>query len=232
MSSNYFQSRSETSYIDAPPERLVCLSISHNSDSSIKESRSSLNCGIRQFQEWISSVSTIQNYQRQLSAVYKPLALGHPSVCLPALLQRTSRQSTPSATTFLSAFDGAVEYHFDSLSGHPSIFISLFAGRQHADNWALRYSDPHGGEICTVYEISAAMLAGSYVFCADELRRGLCLQVSEQIATSMSDEYLVAHHIPFEAIVGCRTTDDIRRGEGCFLPDVLYHARSRQKRAF
>jgi hypothetical protein len=37
--------------------------------------------------------------------------------------------------------------------------------------------------------------------------------VSQGAEASIADEYLVAHRIPSDAIVGCRDTDDIKKGE-------------------
>jgi len=125
-------------------------------------------------------------------------------------------------------FGGAVEDHLWWPERRPSIFISLFANRWHAENWALRWSDDHGGRECTVYAISACALEGSYVYQAEELRRAMCLQVPAEAEASILNEYLVAHRIPAEAILGCRTTEDIRRGE-CYLlsPRCILGARNR-----
>jgi hypothetical protein len=93
-----------------------------------------------------------------------------------------------------------------------SLFISLFADEQHAENWALHWSAHHGGRSCQVFEISASKMVGSYVFHADEIRKTLGLRVPPMAEASIPDEYLVAWNIPQRAIVGCQTTEHIQRG--------------------
>ncbi len=93
-----------------------------------------------------------------------------------------------------------------------SLFISLFADKQHAENWALHWSAHHGGRSCQVFEISASKMVGSYVFHADEIRKTLGLRVPPMAEASIPDEYLVAWNIPQRAIVGCQTTEHIQRG--------------------
>ena len=46
----------------------------------------------------------------------------------------------------------------------PSLFISLFANKNHAENWALKWSARHDGKLCEVFEINASKLVGLCVF--------------------------------------------------------------------
>lgn len=113
-------------------------------------------------------------------------------------------------------FGGAVEDHL-CWKKIPSLFISLFADKRHAENWALKWSESRSGNICEVLEINASKLVGSLVFHADELRKCLGLYVPLRAEGSILGEYLVAWNIPRRAIVGYRSTKDIQKGRLCFL---------------
>jgi len=117
-------------------------------------------------------------------------------------------------------FGGAVEDHLCWRKNRRSPFISLFANKRHAENWALDWSERHQGRLCDVFEINAPELVGSYVFHAYELWESLCLQVPAKAEASIPNEYLVTHGIPRRAIVGRRNTEDIRRGECCSLQEI------------
>lgn len=108
-------------------------------------------------------------------------------------------------------FGGAIQDHLCWIKV-PSLFISPFADKRHAENWALKWSAGHDGKPCKVFEINASKLVGLYVFHADELRKHLRLQVPSKAEVSILEEYLVAWNIPRPAIVGCRSTEDIQRG--------------------
>jgi hypothetical protein len=113
-------------------------------------------------------------------------------------------------------FGGAVEDHLCWRPARRSIFISLFANKRHAENWALHWSAQHYGRLCEVFEINASEL-GSYVFHADEIRKCLGLHVPSTAEASILDEYLVAYRVPQRAIAGRQTTEDIQRGGLFFL---------------
>ena len=108
-------------------------------------------------------------------------------------------------------FGGAVEDHL-RWRPVPSLFISTFADKRLAENWALKRSERHDGKICGIFEINASKLVGSCIFHADELRKHLGLQVPSEAEASILEEYLVAWNIPQRAIVGCQSTEDIQRG--------------------
>lgn len=93
--------------------------------------------------------------------MYTPVALGHLSVTSSSLTAEDIETIYGTYHDIFAEFGGAAESHFCWKSSHPSIFISLFASRQHADNRTLWYSDSSGGEASTVCEISAAMLTRS-----------------------------------------------------------------------
>jgi len=109
-------------------------------------------------------------------------------------------------------FRGAVEDHLCWERVHLSIFISLFANKRHAENWALDWNANHHGRPCEVFKINASELAGLYVFHADEIRKYLNLHVPSKAKASILDEYLIAYSVPQRAIVGRQSTKDIQRG--------------------
>ncbi len=110
-------------------------------------------------------------------------------------------------------FGAAVKDHLCWKPFHPSIFISLFATKGHAEDWALQWSAGHDGRSCDVFWIEASKLAGSYVFHADKIRKDLELHVPLEAEASILDEYLIAYSVPERAIVGRQSVEDIQRGE-------------------
>lgn len=108
-------------------------------------------------------------------------------------------------------FVGAIEDHL-SWRPVPSPFISTFADKRLAENWALKWSARHDGDTFEIFEISASELVGSYIFHADKLWKRLYLQVPSRAEASILKEYLVAWNIPQRAIVGSRSMEDIQRG--------------------
>jgi hypothetical protein len=114
-------------------------------------------------------------------------------------------------------FGGAVEDHLCWRKERDSLFISLFADKRHAENWALDWSARHDDRLCQIFEIKASELVGGYVFHADELRRTLHLHVPEGAEASIRDEYLVTYRIPPQAIVSCRNSEDIKQGAAFFF---------------
>ena len=111
-------------------------------------------------------------------------------------------------------FGGAVESHLSWDKDRPSFFISLFADKRHAENWALSWSARHDDKMCEIFKINASSLVGLSVFHAEELWRCLCLHVPEAAEASIADEYLVARRIPYSAVLGRWTTEDVKRGGG------------------
>ncbi len=106
-------------------------------------------------------------------------------------------------------FGGAVQDHL-CWRPVPSLFISTFADKRLAENWALKWSTCHDGKMCEIYEINASKLVGSCIFHADKLRKHLDLRVPSKAEASILVEYLVAWNIPQRAIVGCQSTEDIK----------------------
>ena len=84
---------------------------------------------------------------------------------------------------------GAVERHLDWKTCTPSPFISLFKAREHAENWALRWSENHGDELCHVPEADISMFRGQYVFDVEELWRTLSASTSRSKHTGG-----ISHH--------------------------------------
>lgn len=110
-------------------------------------------------------------------------------------------------------FGAAVEDHLCWRRSRPSIFISLFATKKHAENWALQWNASHDGRSCDVFWIEPSKLAGSYVFHADKIRKYLELQVPLEVEASILDEYLVVYSVPEQAIVRGQSVEGIQRGE-------------------
>jgi len=92
----------------------------------------------------------------------------------------------------------------------PSIFISLFANKRHAENWALSWSARHNGDVCKIFEINAFSLT-ECVYQAEEIQRSCCSHIPEAAKASIADEYLVAYHIPIQAVERSWTTEDVKR---------------------
>ena len=141
------------------------------------------------------------------------------SPCFGLAARDTETVYTDSDDIFID-FGGAVEDHLCWQKRRYSLFISLFANKRHAENWALDWSARHDGRLCYILEIKATELVGGHVFNADELRRTLLLCVPERAEASIADEYLVTHRIPPRAIVSRRNTEDIKRGI-CFLSQMI-----------
>jgi hypothetical protein len=114
-------------------------------------------------------------------------------------------------------FGGAVEDHLSWNKNRPSLFISLFANKRHAENWALRWSERHNGIVCEIFEINGFSLAGLFVYHAEELLRFLPLHIPEAAEASIADEYLLAHHIPIQAVERSWTSEDVKRGKSHFF---------------
>jgi hypothetical protein len=108
-------------------------------------------------------------------------------------------------------FGGAVEDHLSWNRNRPSLFISLFANKRHAENWALSWSDRHNGDVCEISEINASLTG--YLYHAEEILRYCGLHIPEAAKASIADEYLVAHHIPIQAAERSWTTEDVKRGK-------------------
>jgi hypothetical protein len=75
----------------------------------------------------------------------------------------------------------------------------------------LNWGNRHDGRSRQILEINAFKLVGLYVFQAEELQRSLCLHVPEEAEASIQDEYLIAHCIPLQVIVGSQNSNDIER---------------------
>ncbi|MCJ1385853.1 hypothetical protein MMC17_008977, partial [Xylographa soralifera] len=109
------------------------------------------------------------------------MTIHHPSSGLTA--KNTETFYDECYDTFVD-FGSAVEDHLHWRKV-PSLFISLFANKRHAENWALKWSARHYGKSCEVFEINASELV--YVFHADELRKHLGLQVPLTAEASILD---------------------------------------------
>jgi hypothetical protein len=109
-------------------------------------------------------------------------------------------------------FGGAVKDHLSWHRSRPSIFISLFANKRHAENWALSWSARHNGDVCKIFEINALSLT-ECVYQAEEIRRSCCSHIPEAAKASIADEYLVAYHIPIQAVERSWTTEDVKRSK-------------------
>lgn len=105
----------------------------------------------------------------------------------------------------------AVEKHLSWTSIYRSPFISTFADKRHAENWALDWSRRHSDLVCDVFEIDPAKL--SYIFHAEELSKNLLLHVPQKAYQNLSDEYLILNHIPEKAIVGHQSTKVIKESK-------------------
>jgi hypothetical protein len=86
--------------------------------------------------------------------------------------------------------------HDDRHSKVPSIFISVFSDRTHAENWASKVSR---NKQFLIAEINGWFLRDSYVFNARNVHARLGLRIPR--AAGNEDEYLVLHYIPRDAIV-------------------------------
>ncbi|KAF7198654.1 hypothetical protein HII31_00393 [Pseudocercospora fuligena] len=86
-----------------------------------------------------------------------------------------------------------------SHTGSP--FISIFTDEQHAEQWALNWSERNGGEICNFITLDVSKI--TRLFSVKELVALLGLKTDIQASESDSweDEYLVVHQIPSEAII-------------------------------
>ncbi|KAF2497842.1 hypothetical protein BU16DRAFT_525432 [Lophium mytilinum] len=105
--------------------------------------------------------------------------------------------------------------HFDWRSRASSPFISLFADRAHAVNWAQAISVLRENVVCYVTQISTAALGPGPIFRAADLLGaapggGGCGQ--------HAGEYLVLWQIPIEACVGEVV---VRAGEGSAMSWVV-----------
>ncbi|EME79531.1 uncharacterized protein MYCFIDRAFT_190401 [Pseudocercospora fijiensis CIRAD86] len=92
----------------------------------------------------------------------------------------------------------------DHLNGshNGSPFISIFTNEQHAQQWALNWSEKNGDEICNLTTLDVSKI--TRLFSVKELVTLLGLK--SDISTTKSDnswehEYLVVHQIPSEAII-------------------------------
>ncbi|KAF2808699.1 uncharacterized protein BDZ99DRAFT_418067, partial [Mytilinidion resinicola] len=106
--------------------------------------------------------------------------------------------TTISSTTALRHHASA---HFDWRSRSPSPFISLFADRAHAINWAQAISALKGDAVCYVTQINTAALGPGPIFRAADLL-GAGAGEGGGGGGQHESEYLVLWRIPIEACVG------------------------------
>lgn len=83
----------------------------------------------------------------------------------------------------------------------PSPFISTFANRNHAENWARNWSTKHDNQTCHILEIEIKETDNVIVFHVDTVVKKLG-NVTLRRPSEYRSEYLCLHRIPEELIVG------------------------------
>ncbi|MCJ1231214.1 hypothetical protein MMC12_007891 [Toensbergia leucococca] len=148
----------------------------------------------------------------------------HPQLLPPNLYRchyPTSWTKYSDATAFIAAdsktflsnsqphlFVKSIQTHLDWNSTIESPYVSTFAERDNAENWALRWRKNHHGQECRVYEINTRALGEDiYVFCMNDVRRNFKLPNPEN--KPENSEHLFLHRIPPTAIIRSRSTVEI-----------------------
>ena len=93
----------------------------------------------------------------------------------------------------------------------PTPYITVFSDQKHAENWALSYSR-RVGDICEVIRIDSRELRHVYVFKLSDLQARLDFEVPEGASQHVEGACLCLHHIPKGAILGTKTTQEIKDG--------------------
>ncbi|KAI5366401.1 hypothetical protein Slin15195_G079210 [Septoria linicola] len=88
--------------------------------------------------------------------------------------------------------------HLDWNSRQGSPFISIFTDEQHAEDWAMKWSERNGGKTANVLHIECSKI--TRLFSVKEVVNSLGID-TEMLPEQYEDEYLAVNQIPTEAIV-------------------------------
>ena len=108
-----------------------------------------------------------------------------------------------------------IERHLNwDIEYEETIFISLFASREQAEDWMLARHAHFQCEDCSLLEIDGAELRDYVVFSAQYLVETLSLTISDAAWENVGDEgeFLIVEYIPPYAINSCETIHDIQSG--------------------
>lgn len=105
-----------------------------------------------------------------------------------------------------------VQQSFTWTSTFANPMVNLFSDKDHAINWAYRYSRHHGGVECLIFTIDTVLLEYSAVFQLGELVDELDIRIPDVARTHENGAYLCSHVVPSLAITEVTSCSQLNRG--------------------
>jgi len=121
----------------------------------------------------------------------------------------SARDTTSFYPEDRTKFRDSVAEAFKWSSRIPSPYVAVFSEKDHAQNWALRWTDRNGPD-CEVVTIDSRELDGVYIFKLSTIVDELNIALPNGASQHEKGAYLCLHRVPAKAVQSSESTSSIR----------------------